>query len=497
MKKLIPSLIIALLLPLISFAENVENKEFIEDIDYKQNIAVWESWIVDLNDLAKDLNEKYSSQILFEWDTRWESTRVWAKYEKSFENFWDKKISLSIYKIQNNNKELITNKNISLFVYNKSIAILFEKDLWDDIEQFTKKAKEDWILVHNLSILSLDQIEKQNILESINTYKTTKENTSDYIIIWWSKDFLFDSVSKINTKIKNKKLNLVLISSFNINILKSYLQNFVSNKTWIEKIILLDEGSKYEVLKQAENIQLLEQEIIKNNYTYINLTNISQINELLFISKFVNNLSNKWFSTTNIYLILIIPFLLVWVSIFKHLIWLSTVWVLIPTTLTLLFIKLWILPTALVIIAFLLVNLALSKVISRYKLHYTPKINLLTIVNIIVFIIILNILDARDLIQININDIMFIIFFILISEKLITVIVSKEFNEYKDSLVNTMLFSLLAYIFFSINIIITFILAYPEIIILLIPISFIIGKFTWLRVTEYFRFKEVIKSIEE
>ena len=106
-------------------------------------------------------------------------------------------------------------------------------------------------------------------------------------------------------------------------------------------------------------------------------------------------------------------------------------------------------------------------------------------------------MNTRELIQININDIMFIIFFILISEKLITVIVSKEFNEYKDSLVNTMVFSLLAYIFFSINIIITFILAYPEIIILLIPISFIIGKFTWLRVTEYFRFKEVIKSIEE
>jgi hypothetical protein len=32
---------------------------------------------------------------------------------------------------------------------------------------------------------------------------------------------------------------------------------------------------------------------------------------------------------------------------------------------------------------------------------------------------------------------------------------------------------------------------------LLIPLNFIVWKFTWLRVTEYFRFREVIKSIEE
>jgi hypothetical protein len=50
---------------------------------------------------------------------------------------------------------------------------------------------------------------------------------------------------------------------------------------------------------------------------------------------------------------------------------------------------------------------------------------------------------------------------------------------------------------FSIPIIKTIILTYPELLILIIPISFLIWRFTWLRVTEYFRFKELIKSIEE
>lgn len=92
---------------------------------------------------------------------------------------------------------------------------------------------------------------------------------------------------------------------------------------------------------------------------------------------------------------------------------------------------------------------------------------------------------------------MLIIFFILIAEKLINIIIWKEFWEYKIPLLNTIIFSIFSYLFFSINFIKTFILAYPETIILIIPILFFIWKFTWLRVTEYFRFKEIIKSIEE
>jgi hypothetical protein len=79
------------------------------------------------------------------------------------------------------------------------------------------------------------------------------------------------------------------------------------------------------------------------------------------------------------------------------------------------------------LIVFLITNLALSKFINKYKLHYTPKVTMLTIINIIVFIITLNLLANYSLIKIDINDIMFFIFFILISEKLITVIISKEF----------------------------------------------------------------------
>jgi len=474
---------------------NIEIKKestLLEKLNISENINLNEELKIDLSNIEKKLIRKYNSKILFEWNIAWEKTINWSIFQKQFKTFWEKEINLNIYKISWRNRELISNEKINIFAYKTKINSIFEENHNQKINDFISKAKESWIFIDKI-VLNKNKIEKFNFNENI--LSKLKEN--QYLLVWWEKDFMFDLLSKINTENIKNKINIIWISPFNITLLQKFLQNFISNKSWINKALLLDESSKYEVLKQPTDINILENDLIKNNYEYINLSNRSKISEVLFISKFINNLSNSGFSVNNIYLILIIPFLLLGVSIFKHLIGLTPTWVLIPVTITLLFLKLWIVPTFLLIVIFFITNIILSKVITKYSLHYTPKITMLTIINIIVFIITINAFLVYNLVSININDIMFIIFFILISEKLVNIISSKEFWEYKATLINTLLFSIIALIIFKLNFVKTFILAYPEIILLLIPVSFIIWRFTWLRVTEYFRFKEVIKSIEE
>lgn len=472
----------------------IKNIEYniLENIEIKKNIHILEKLKIDLSFLEKEFISKYDDQILFEWNIPGEKTINWAILEKQFKTFWEKELNLNIYKITWENRELISNEKTIIFVYKTKILSFIERNQEEKINDFNSKAKESWIFINKV-VLYKDEIEKYNFSEKI--YSNLKKD--NYVIIWWGKNFIFDILSKINTENINISINIVWITGFNINILQKFLHNLVSNKNWINKALLLDESSKYEVLKQPDNINTLEYDIIKNNFKHINLNNISKINEILFISKFVNNLSNAGFSLNNIYLILIIPFLLLMVSIFKHLIGLNLAWILIPVTMTLLFLKLGLIPTLILILIFFITNIILSKFITKYSLHYTPKVTMLTIINIIVFIITINLFLTYDLVRININDVMFIIFFILIAERLINIMASKEFWEYKITLINTILFSILWLIIFQLVFIKTFILAYPEVILLLIPLIFIIWRFTWLRITEYFRFKEVIKSIEE
>jgi hypothetical protein len=91
----------------------------------------------------------------------------------------------------------------------------------------------------------------------------------------------------------NKKVNLVLISPFNTRIILNYLNNLVSDKSNIDNIILIDSSLRYQLITTPLNINNLEKSLKNNKYDYLKLNTKNSIDNYFFISKFINNLSNK------------------------------------------------------------------------------------------------------------------------------------------------------------------------------------------------------------
>lgn len=118
-------------------------------------------------------------------------------------------------------------------------------------------------------------------------------------------------------------MNIVAISSFNTNILKNYLKNFVSNKNSIGNVVIMNDSIKFQIIKNPSSTAKLEQEMEKNSYEFVKIQPGNEVSEIMFISKFINNLSNQGFSTSDIYIIILLPFLFTLVSFFKHLIGIS------------------------------------------------------------------------------------------------------------------------------------------------------------------------------
>ena len=481
-----------------TFANQKIEKNNIEEI---KNIQINNNLTINLEKLKKELLNKYNTKIDFEWSLDWDTIKKWEIYKKIFKKIWEKNLSLNIYSINKNGKKLIFKKNYKLFIYkNINYLILDTNSIKEKkVNLFIEKAKNEWVLINKIIETKQENIYQKNILNKI--LKIKNQEKQNYITVWWDKNFIFSIISKLNKEIKNKKsnikLNLVLISPFNTDVLNSYIRNFISNKKWINKILLLPELSKSQIIENPWNIEKLENTLKNKEYEYVDINKNSKISNLLFISNFINTLSNNWFSNKYIYLIILIPFLFTGLSIFKHLIWLSPIWVIIPIALTLLFFQIWIFASFIILLSLIIINLLLWKITNKYTLLYTPKISFIITINLILIILLLNILFKYNLINTNLSDTLFIILFLIISERLITLILSKEFNEYKYNLLNTILFALISFLVLNIWYIQTIILAYPELILFLIPINFIIWKFTWLRITEYFRFREVIKSIEE
>jgi len=512
MKKII-ILLFTVLLSLNNLAyweENIENKDIKEyitnyNINYEDTVLVNKKIKIDLKNLRQSLEINYEwKEFLFLWEI-WDEKIKSEMLEYTYKNKWEKNINLKIKTKYDDKEEIIYDKELKIFIYEDIIPFIFSSKLENkSIEEFIDIWRKSWIYIYNIWKFTKWNINSLNIIEHINTIRNLWGNSSNYFVVWWEKDFLFDTTSQINKELSiiksNSKISLLLLSSYNIDIIEKYISNFISNKIWIDKIILTSEASKTKIItSQSLDISILKKELKESWYEFNDISDIEKWAnyDIMFLSKFINNMSNAGFDSTSIYIIIIFPLILAFISFIKHMIGFSPTGIIIPLFLTILMIKLWFIVWIWLFISFFIFNIIISYLTNKSTLLYTPKISFILSLNIVFLVIVLNAFYKYEILSVDINTVLFFVLFLIINEKLISVIISKEFAEYSNAILNTLIISIILFSIFNINYIKVFILSFPEIILIFIPITFLIWKFTWLRVTEYFRFREVIKSIEE
>ncbi len=482
--------------------------------EISEALSINTEYNVDLRPLEEKL-KILSPESRFEatWDILWASSQTGFQFQRMFKEKWVKYISLNIYKttdfenewtLSETISENIYSKDFKILVYEKSILLIFSDQIHKaEIDNYTSFSENEWTYIYKVWPLSKTDIELNSIINSIENYSRTTWLQSDYVTIWWDRDFIFDILSKLNREVQSNKdilknsLHIVGISPYNIEILQNYLWNFLAKKDWIASLLLMSEEWKYLVLKQNQIIDF-KTELEKNQHQFVDVALTNEwISQLLFISNFVNNLSNLWYTTENIYIFLILPAILAGISFFKHFVGFSPIGVIIPLFLTVLFFKLGYLATLVLISLYVGLNLLISFVTEKYNLLYTPKVGFVLTLNIIVFIMIFNLFSIFNIIPLDLWDIIYFITFIIISEKIINIILSKDILEYTTPFISTLVIASLCFVILNIDGIKLLTLAYPELILWLIPLNFLLWRFTGLRITEYFRFKEIIKSVEE
>ena len=150
-------------------------------------------------------------------------------------------------------------------------------------------------------------------------------------------------------------------------------------------------------------------------------------------------------------------------------------------------------------------SILIRKILSRYRLAYTPRLAIvLTFVSFAIFgaIVLLTWLAPfgeyfrmSDLIAASIFPMLIMS---TLAEKFVSIQTEKGARSAIRMFTELLLVSLACYlivgewIYFQ-----TLMLAHPEIIFLFLLADVILGRFTGLRITEYIRFREVIKRTEE
>lgn len=189
-------------------------------------------------------------------------------------------------------------------------------------------------------------------------------------------------------------------------------------------------------------------------------------------------------------LILLLPIIATIVAFVRQIIGIKMFGAYAPIITTYAFLELG-LPQGLVIsLIIFLASIILKYLTRKLSIHYLPRMSiLLTLVSLIV----LSLLPLFKYFNLPLSPLP-IIMLITLSDIYLTSQIQKGYKKAGTLYLETVIVSSIIFMLVSWTSFRSFLMAYPELIIIAVGIDIIIGKWTGLRITEFYRFKSVIKD---
>jgi hypothetical protein len=196
-------------------------------------------------------------------------------------------------------------------------------------------------------------------------------------------------------------------------------------------------------------------------------------------------------------LLMLLPVVAMFVAGARHIVGLQGFGILLPTALSIAFLALG----PLVGIALFLVivgtstfgRIGLRKI--KLRLHYLPRMSLLLTLTVLALLIVLLLGSTVNLSGVTNISIFPVLFLVVLSEDFIRVQTGKSFRTALNITTQTLLLALISYFFLTLWSLQKFAIQYPEILFGTVVIAnIILGKFSGLRVLEYYRFRKLLRK---
>ncbi len=218
---------------------------------------------------------------------------------------------------------------------------------------------------------------------------------------------------------------------------------------------------------------------------------ISGLTPINFIGFTVQYAVGVGIPANTIILILLLPFLATLIAFVRHIIGLPSLDILVPIALSIAIVS-----TGIVAGSILLITILLASTIGRFALRKVRIMQLpkkaLSILIISVFVFLSLIISAANgIIIVKQLSIFPILILILLGEQIVSVQLTRSFKETLTITGVTIAMGLFGFFILTTAMFRQAILIYPEIILILLPINFMIGRYFGLRFTEFYRFSHI------
>lgn len=388
-----------------------------------------------------------------------------------------------------------------IFAYKSSFALITDVESEKDrVVSFVDSAKNEGIfvdLINNYTDSSeflAEESLQRKLLDNLTSLAAT-----DTIVIWTNGSSGLTVLSQMQKSLseqsffKNKKI--IFISEQNFGSLKNIAKGtFVTIRP---AEILLTRQEAVWVLLETNSLGDLEGILSSRAIQYEIVNDKLNVKIWNFMSYFVNSMIQKGVPSNTISLVLMLPVIVTVVAFMKQVVGATTLGVYTPSILALSFIALDLGYGLLILFVILIFGMFTRSVLKRYRLLYIPR---MAIVLTIVSLTILFLLFLGS--YFNISQIVGVaVFPMLIMSTLVEKFVSLQSGKGLKSAVfiiaEAVSVAILAYFIAEWSWLKVSILGHPEIIFLFLLANIFLGRWAGLRVSEYLRFREIIRHAEE
>ena len=263
-----------------------------------------------------------------------------------------------------------------------------------------------------------------------------------------------------------------------------------------ESIIVTRFSAMNTIFEQSENKQL-SQTLTERGIDFVSVDGRSHTNPILIFSKLVSYFVANGISANVIYLLLAVPFITFVISFFRQFIGISTFGVFSPLMLSLSFLLLGFNFGFLSFLVVMIVGYIIRSIFKKVELLYIPRVSLLHSALAISF---LPVLGLAVYFGTSINLVLAIFPLMVmatVSEKFVSAQSEGGLRKAFWSAGETVFVSLVAFGLLSIPSISNAIISTPELILLPVLGNIWLGKFTGLRLSEYFKFRTIFQGNED
>ncbi len=374
----------------------------------------------------------------------------------------------------------------SVFVYTQAQTILVTKNHnQQELQTLITTLKEKTILARIIVLDEEISQDDQNFIEK-STFIFSLAKPADLVI------------SKYPNLLKDK--TLIIISNDNLTTLERLSKNSFAN-IGAQKIILtntdslMPKDSNVRSMAETTNPTELIGILTDRKVAFIQVDTQERIGITNFMLAITNYLRQHGVPDVTLFLLLSIPLIATFITFCRQFVGIATLGIYTPMVFTVTFLIIGGIIGSGAFIVIALTSVVLRKIMNKIRVMYVPKMAMLLIGTTLVMIgmfVLASIFKLEALIKV---DIFPLILLLIMGERFISLQLERGFKAASFLFIETILVALVTYFLLEwqhVNI-----LAYPEIILLMIPLNYLIGKWTGLRLSELLRFRDLLDTAEQ